>query len=105
MKDEAEGDLEREFHLLTVPLSCLDARESREALGVARRLGRALAEREDLVRAGLRVYRQVVVGTADAADLLSGAARSYWRTPGALADGRVVSLGAGFALARARTRT
>ena len=102
--EQGAGGIAAELRVLTAPPSCLGPAELREALRVARRAGRALARREDLARAGLLVFRRIVLDMADAAQVLGPAARAYWRSPVAAVDGRVVAFEAGFALARAKAR-
>jgi hypothetical protein len=100
-EDEAVA---HELRVLVLPPGCLDRAELRDALRIAGRLGRLLAERDEFDEVGIRAYREIVVKYAAVADVLGSAAEAYWRCSAAFADGRVVAFTGGFDLARAQNR-
>ena len=95
---EDDPDIERELRLLTSPPSCLTRRERRDALRLARRLGRVAADDERNERATLALFRSKWVASAKAAGLLVDPA--YWRHDEAVLDARVEGFKRGFAESR-----
>ena len=102
--DPTSGDdVVSDFRLLVSHSGCLTPSERRLALRLARELGRAFAEREDLERATLAVYQSQVVVPADLAGVLPAAMRDWWYSDEALLDARVEAVKAGFRAARSTT--
>ena len=94
-----EGDPERELRILTAPPACLTRAERREALRLARRLGRVHAEDEHNERATLAAFREKWVRSAEAIDVLIDP--RYWRRDEAVLDGRLEAFKRGFGEGRA----
>jgi hypothetical protein len=91
-----------ELRLLTAVPVCLETGELREALRLARRLGRVTGHGKR-PGAGIVHYRRTLVQTARVAGMLSPATEEYWAGATALCDGRVVAFAAGCREARRET--
>jgi hypothetical protein len=90
-----EGDAVEELMLLVTHPACLEPDELRDALRLARRLGRSAAETKRRAP-GLEHYKRTYVEAARTADILAASASDYWDSHVAALDGRVVALAGGW---------